>query len=120
VERPKSADRDDPAGTPADRTGDPDPGAHGIYDHVTGLSDFYEQDDGDQGSAVTWEEILGHWDLLVADFAEHYGIRLHTRPRMTWAEFRSLVAGLLAVESRLWRATRPPEPEQDVLPSLGI
>jgi hypothetical protein len=36
---------------------------------------------------------------------------------MTWAEFRALVTGLLAVESRLWRATRPPDKsESDELP----
>jgi hypothetical protein len=36
---------------------------------------------------------------------------------MTWAEFRTLVTGLLQTDSsRLWRATRPPEPEPDKLP----
>jgi hypothetical protein len=50
---------------------------------------------------------------LVADFADTYGIRLYTRPVMTWHEFRALTHGVLAVESRLWRATKPPEPENE-------
>lgn len=49
----------------------------------------------------------------MADFAEHYGIRLRTRPPMAWAEFRDLTEGLLACDSRLYRATRPPEPEPE-------
>jgi hypothetical protein len=35
---------------------------------------------------------------------------------MTWAEFRDLVEGLLACDSRLYRATRPPEPEPEAPP----
>jgi hypothetical protein len=39
---------------------------------------------------------------------------------MTWAEFRDLVSGLLACESRLWRSTRPAEPEPSgSLPDFG-
>lgn len=103
--KPKSAGGPDAAGD-GDTAGD----GRGGFDPVTGLWDYYEQPE-DTGSSVTWEEILAHWGLLVADFAEHYGIRLHTRPAMTWAEFQVLVEGLLAMQSRLWRATRPPEQE---------
>lgn len=53
----------------------------------------------------------------MADFAEHYSIRLHTRPALSWAEFRDLTAGLLAADTRLYRATRPPDPEPS-LPSF--
>jgi hypothetical protein len=44
----------------------------------------------------------------VADFADVYGIRLH-REQPPWCEFRDLIQGLLAGESRLWRALKPPE-----------
>lgn len=50
--------------------------------------------------------------MIVADFASEYSIRLYT-VRLSWAEFRRYVHGLLQTETRLWRATRP---EQDQPP----
>jgi hypothetical protein len=41
---------------------------------------------------------------------------------MSWHEFRDLCLGLFACESRIWRATRPPEPtpaESDELPDMS-
>lgn len=84
-------------------TGPNDPTGRGEYDPATGLWDYYETA---EGAGLTWEAILDHWGLIVADFADYYTIRLHRDP-VTWAEFKAYVAGLLAVESRLWRATRP-------------
>ncbi|MCB8775817.1 hypothetical protein LJD49_29295, partial [Escherichia coli] len=67
-----------------------DPTGRGAYDPATGLYEWYEREE--QGR--TWEEILEHWSLIVADFAEHYTIRLRAAPVMSWAEFADLVAGL--------------------------
>lgn len=115
--RPKSAAGADPGPAGRGRGGPDDPLGRGDYDAATGIWEWYEEAP-EQGHAVTWEAILGHWPLLVADFAEHYGIRLRTRPAMGWAEFRDLTEGLLACDSRLYRATRPPEPEAEEPPPL--
>jgi hypothetical protein len=106
--RPKSGG----GGTgPDSPTGPDDPHGRGDYDAATGLWDWYERPE-DTGTPVTWEEILTHHTLIVADFASEYGIRLHRDPP-SWAEFRDLVHGLLQTESRLWRALRPDdEPTQ--------
>lgn len=90
-------------------TGADDPTGRGDYDAATGLWEWYERPE-DTGAPVTWEEILTHFTLIVADFASEYGIRLHRDPP-SWAEFRDLVHGLLQTESRLWRATRPDDDE---------
>jgi hypothetical protein len=39
----------------------------------------------------------------VSDFASEYGIRLGRGDFLSWREFRSLLAGLMACDSRLSR-----------------
>lgn len=105
----------DPEGTDDGDSG-ADPTGRGAYDPATGLYEYYEKP-RNEGAPVTWEEILTHWGLIVADFASEYGIRLH-RESLTWLEFRHLVNGLLQTRSRLWHATRP-EDEEKPLPTEG-
>ena len=96
-----------------DRQGpDGGPSGCGEYDAATGLYEYYE-DTVEAGTPLTWEELLTHFPAIVADFAEHYRIRLHQRPAMSWAEFRDLLFGLLRTESRLRALTAPPPPEPE-------
>jgi hypothetical protein len=91
-------------------SGHDDPHGRGDYDAATGLWEWYDRPQ-EAGDPVTWEQILTHFPLIIADFADLYTIRLH-RDAPVWAEFRDLVFGLLQTsESRLWRATRPDEDE---------
>lgn len=103
---PKSGD----GGTVRGRQDGPnDPTGRGAYDAGTGLWEWYDRgEDEETGDPVTWEQILDQWPVIVADFADVYGIRLH-REQPPWCEFRDLIQGLLAGESRLWRALKPPE-----------
>jgi hypothetical protein len=50
---------------------------------------------------------------VVADFASEYGIRLHARTPLAWAEFRDLLTGLLQTDSRLWRHFTRDDEEAD-------
>lgn len=50
--------------------------------------------DGRGRNRFEWDNVLNHWPLIEADFAEHYGIRLSITPQ-TWREFSTLVTGLL-------------------------
>ena len=95
-----------PKSTPGRGEGGPeDPTGRGLYDAATGLYEWYDVPEG-QGDAVTWEQILNHFPLIIADLASEYGVRVHQETLM-WAEFRDLVHGLLQTESRLWHATQP-------------
>lgn len=47
---------------------------------------------------------------MLADFASEYGIRLYTTD-IPWREFRVLLTGLLAADTRLYRRFAP-EPDQ--------
>jgi hypothetical protein len=98
------------AGSGPGSSGPNDPHGRGDYDASTGLWEWYDRP-AEEGDPVTWEQILNHFPLIIADFASEYGIRLHKDPPV-WAEFRDLIFGLLQTsESRLWRATRPDEDE---------
>lgn len=44
---------------------------------------------------------------MVADFASEYGIRLRTDEFVSWFEFRDLLTGLLASDTRLYRRFAP-------------
>ncbi len=94
----------------ADGTGEPAAGideyGRGEYDPVTGLYEWYEIPEGHAaqatGPSVDLEAVIDHdQDLIVADFAAVYGIRLHrTRNTdMTWREFLQLLIGLFADDS---------------------
>ena len=56
--------------------------------------------------------VVEQWDLLVADFRSEYGIGLALGEPLPWREFRPLVVGLLAVDSRIARHFQPP-PQRD-------
>ena len=83
----------------------------GEKDPVTGLYEAYDLPDGSPahaGEAVEWTAILTRWPLIVADFASEYRVRLHRElPDLSWREFRDLIAGLLAADTRLARALQP-------------
>ncbi|MGV8972915.1 MAG: hypothetical protein ACOH10_11385 [Rhodoglobus sp.] len=60
------------------------------------------------GRAYWWADVVGHWDLVIADLAERFGIDLYdpavlARP---WPGVRTLILGLLRVDSRLANALR--------------
>jgi hypothetical protein len=113
VGRPKSVVGGAAGGSEGDTADHSDDGGRGTFSPLTGLHEYYEEEP-DAGKAVTWEEILGRWSYLVADFAAVYGIRLLTRPAMSWAEFRLLTEGVLAdPASRLSRAFAPPPPDPE-------
>lgn len=46
-------------------------------------------------SSETWYDLYEDWDLIESSFAAQYGIRLRNESDMSWAEFSSLLAGLL-------------------------
>ena len=77
---------------------------------------------GGQEGGVSWAEVLEQWGLVEADWLSEYGERLTVAwPRLTWREFRVLVAGLLAADTRLGRhfanttqTDRPEEVSPDV------
>lgn len=83
---------------------------------LTGLYDTYNIPTGQQvngaegGTAeVSWDQILGCFDLIVPDFASEYGVRLvEVRATMRWGEFRTLLLGLLSTNSRVFRRFAPP------------
>lgn len=64
--------------------------------------------EGSQGG-VSFLTIVEQWDLLVADFRSEYGIGLALGEPVPWREFRPLVTGLLACDSRIGRHFQPPE-----------
>ena len=85
----------------------------GNRDPVTGTFEWYEFPDGHaatqaEGSVVSILTLCDQWDLVVADFASEYRIRLAREP-VSWPEFRTLLTGLLATDSRLWRHFRRDE-----------
>jgi hypothetical protein len=59
-----------------------------------------------RGRQIWWTDIVRHWDLVIQDLAEKYGIDLYdpavlARP---WPGVRTLILGLLSSPSRLARA----------------
>ena len=93
----------------------------GEKDPVTGYYDWYDLPEdhaahGGQGpQEVRFLDLIEQWPLVVADFAD-LGVRLHQeRDSLTWAEFHSLLSGLLLdPTSRLWRhCTRETDEEAD-------
>lgn len=93
----------------------------GELDPATGLFEWYDLppdhaarrivEDGSQGS-VTILSVVEQWELLVADFRSEYGIGLALGEPLAWREFRPLVVGLLATDSRIARHFQPP-PRRD-------
>jgi hypothetical protein len=117
--RPKSALGGDPGGDSGPRgleaiaefgrgEVDPETGLFDWYDIPPGHAARRVVDEGERGS-VTILEVVEQWELLVADFRSEYGIGLALGEPVPWREFRPLVAGLLACDSRLARHFTPPE-----------
>lgn len=81
----------------------------GDYDEATGLYEWYDLPSDHsakrrQGGEVAWRSLIEQWALLEADWSSEYGERLaRVWPSLTWREFRTGVAGLLACDSRLSR-----------------
>lgn len=72
-----------------------------IIDEATGEYESYEVPDGQE---IPWEDILDQPQLIVADFAQLYGIRLpEVGNGLSWREFTVLTGGLLSTDSRLSR-----------------
>lgn len=104
--------------------GDLDQYGVGERNPVTGLYSAYNLPDGHPAEGreegdyppPTWAELLDCFELIVPDFASEYQVRLTVARRsMGWCEFRSLLFGLLAADTRLarhFRAKRNPEDEQ--------
>jgi hypothetical protein len=92
----------------------------GQLDPETGIFEWYDippghparrrvkDDDDSQAGSLSFLTIVEQWDLLVADFRSEYGIGLALGERIAWREFRPLVAGLLACDSRIARHFQPP------------
>jgi hypothetical protein len=77
---------------------------------ATGLSRWVDTPEG-QGR-LTWERVLGHWELIEADMHEVYGVDIgepglleHRSGR--WLRLR--IEGLVSTESRLHRELFPPK-----------
>ncbi len=70
----------------------------GDYSKVVEIAmDLVTGDDGEPGGASErWYDLFGDWDLIVASFAEQYGIRIYsdTFKSMSWNEFKTLLAGI--------------------------
>ena len=87
----------------------------GEKDPDTGLWEWYEDVPQELGARATGFSLLAlceRWDLLVADFASEYGIRVATAG-LSWREFRSYLTGLLACDSRLRRHFAPEDYEPE-------
>lgn len=94
----------------------------GEKDEATGLYDWYdlppgvaEPQTGDGDGGIRVLELVGEWELVVADFASEYGIRLATAD-LTWREFLAYLAGLLSVDSRLRRRFAPEDEKRQEVP----
>src|SRR5690606_17218666 len=97
-----------------------DPGG-GPIDPATGLREWYNPEP--EGSAITWADIFHRWGFVEADLHQVYGIDLGQPGLLTertghW--LRTRILGLLAEpRSRLYRAFRAREQEQNPRPSGG-
>ena len=91
----------------------------GERDPETGIFEWYDlpanhparrrvDDEGGTEGSVTILAVVEQWDLLVADFRSEYGIGLALGERIPWREFRPLVTGLFATDSRIARHFQPP------------
>ena len=82
---------------------------------VTGLYESYDiptghrlLSDEEEGTAVSWQQILECWDLVIPDWSSEYGHRLvAVKNEMFWSEFRAHLIGLLSADTRLSRHFRP-------------
>lgn len=105
--RPGSTGRRSDGGQPESGVAGIEQYGRGQRDPASGLYEWYELPDGHsaaqaEGSTLSVLTLCEQWDLVVSDFASEYGIRLHVEDP-TWAEFLTLVRGLLSTDSRLWR-----------------
>ena len=83
----------------------------GEKDPETGLYDWYDLPAGvaqpeTQHGGVSVLDLCEEWDLLVADFASEYGIRVRTAD-LSWREFTAYLTGLMSCDSRLARRFTP-------------
>lgn len=79
------------------------PGAY-IIDETTGEYSEYDLTPEQAAPRIEWDDLLAQWPLIVADFASEYHLRLHVdMDGMTWQEFRHLLQGVLAADTRLHR-----------------
>jgi hypothetical protein len=93
---------------------DGDPGG-GPIDPDTGLREWYNPDP-EEGSEITWGDLLSRWNLIEDDLHQFYGIDLEQpgllRAR-TWRWLRVRIIGLLAEpKTRLFRALRARDEDQ--------
>ncbi len=111
-----------PGGTQGSGTERWDRWGCGERDPHTGLYEWYEvppEERPEAGERVAWSDILSHWRLIEADFQEHYGIDLDDRAlwrTRTWRWLETRITGLLAADTRLYRALAP-EPDLPDLPT---
>ncbi|MFB9852440.1 hypothetical protein ACFFMR_18860 [Micromonospora andamanensis] len=72
-----------------------------------------------RGEPVAWSAILSRWRLIEADLASEYGLDLEAEPRLlasrSWRWLETRILGLLAADTRLYRALAP-EPEMPEVP----
>lgn len=123
---PGSGQPGDPTGAPGGEQGrilDDHEYGRGAYDPVTGLWEWYElpEERATSGQRVSWAEILTNWRLVEADLHDVYGIDVEDRELMrsrSWRWLEVRITGLLAADTRLYRALAP-EPElPDVPPGI--
>ena len=118
--RPGNPGRHGGGGQPAEDLAALDDYGVGVKDPLTGLYESYDLPDGhpakrtdEEGAPLDWEVVAEHFELVAADFASEYGVRL-LGSGMRWPEFSWYVAGLWSCDSRLRRVLAPePEPEND-------
>jgi hypothetical protein len=108
----RAGDRPEPGGAP------PRDGVNaygwGEYDWSSGLYEGYsvplDQQEAIGRPAVTWETILGHWELVEADLHQVYGVDLGDPSlRRSWRWLKLRIAGLCSTDCRLSGALSLPD-----------
>ncbi len=95
----------------------------GERDPFTGSYEAYDFPEGhpatqtaEEGRRVTRDELLAApWDLIGADFASEYAIRL-VGSDIRWPEFRLLLTGLLSADTRIARYFAPARKDEGSRP----
>ncbi|MEV6297856.1 hypothetical protein AB0M02_00450 [Actinoplanes sp. NPDC051861] len=65
---------------------------------------------------MSWVDLLAHWVLIEADLHERYGVDVEDRALMrarSWRWLQTRILGLLSVQSRLRRALRLDQKDDD-------
>jgi hypothetical protein len=117
------ADPDGPAGPQEDWR---DKYGRGWKDPVTGDYEWYDIPEAEKEDAtedpVTWNQLLGHWNLIVPDLLAEYRVDVYDRQLMKtrpWSWLEALIIGLLdKTSTRLWKQVAK-DRKQDPPPAAG-